>query len=49
VVPADHKWAARALVADVVTSAVRRLHKSFPTPTRTQLEAIAEARRELKR
>jgi PPK2 family polyphosphate:nucleotide phosphotransferase len=47
VVPADHKWTARALVADVVTAAVRRLHTSFPQPTKEHLAALAEAKREL--
>ncbi len=47
VVPADHKWAARALVAEVVTHTIRRLHDAFPETTPEQKRALAEAKRAL--
>jgi polyphosphate kinase 2 (PPK2 family) len=30
VIPADHKWAAHFLIAEVVVSAIRTLHLEFP-------------------
>jgi hypothetical protein len=41
VVPADHKWVTRAVVADIVTHAVRSLDLAYP-------EVSEEARRKLK-
>ena len=47
VVPADHKWATRALVADVLTSTIRELDLKFPEMTEGQRQALAEARKKL--
>lgn len=47
IVPADHKWITRAVVADVVTTAIRELDLTYPQPTEAQLEHLAEARRQL--
>ncbi len=47
VIPADHKWAARALVADITANAVHSLHESFPKATKEQLDALASAKKEL--
>jgi PPK2 family polyphosphate:nucleotide phosphotransferase len=47
VIPADHKWAARAVVADIVTSTIGALHLSFPEVTPEKRKALAEARRQL--
>lgn len=47
VIPADHKWVARFLIADIVTSAVLGLDLSFPTVNDEQKGALVEARRML--
>jgi PPK2 family polyphosphate:nucleotide phosphotransferase len=47
IVPADHKWAARALVAEVIASEIRDLDLKYPEVTEEQLRAIEDARREL--
>lgn len=44
VIPADHKWVARALIADIVTSTVRELDLSFPVLSDDQKTALTEAR-----
>src|SRR3954462_3275913 len=45
VIPADHKWTPRAVVADVVTTAIRSLDLKHPEVTDEQREHLAEARR----
>ncbi|MGI9592503.1 MAG: PPK2 family polyphosphate kinase, partial [Myxococcota bacterium] len=47
VVPADSKWIARAVVADVLTSAVRSLDLEYPEVTAEKRAAIAKAREQL--
>jgi len=47
VIPADHKWIARVLIADIVSSAVRGLDLSFPVLSAEQDSALVEARRVL--
>ncbi len=47
VVPADNKWATRAIVADVLTTALRALDLKPPEVTGQQREALKEARRQL--
>ncbi|MSR54784.1 MAG: polyphosphate kinase 2 family protein [Gemmataceae bacterium] len=47
VIPADHKWVARALIADIVTSAVCALDLSFPVVSDAQRTALIDARRTL--
>ena len=47
VVPADHKWVTRAVVADVVTTAIQSLDLKYPEVTKEQQEHLAEARRQL--
>jgi polyphosphate kinase 2 (PPK2 family) len=47
IIPADHKWIARAVVADILTTAISSLHLSFPEVTPEKLKALAEARRQL--
>jgi PPK2 family polyphosphate:nucleotide phosphotransferase len=48
VVPADQKWATRAIVADILTSTMRRLDLSYPQLTDEEQQAIAQARKQLK-
>jgi PPK2 family polyphosphate:nucleotide phosphotransferase len=47
VVPADHKWATRAVVADIVTRSIRGLDLKYPEVTAEQRRLLAEARKKL--
>jgi PPK2 family polyphosphate:nucleotide phosphotransferase len=47
VVPADHKWITRAVVADVVTTAIRGLDLKYPEVTAEQRKLLEEARAKL--
>jgi PPK2 family polyphosphate:nucleotide phosphotransferase len=47
VVPADHKWFAQVLVAEIVVQALDALDLSFPRLSAAQKRALAKARRAL--
>jgi PPK2 family polyphosphate:nucleotide phosphotransferase len=47
IIPADHKWVARALVSEILTTTIGGLDLAFPKPTAEQLSAIRKARRAL--
>lgn len=47
VVPADHKWIARAIVADVLATTIRDLDLAWPRPDADQAQRLAEAKRAL--
>jgi PPK2 family polyphosphate:nucleotide phosphotransferase len=47
VVPADHKWVTRALVAGITTESIRGLRLKFPAVTAEQKRLLAKARRQL--
>jgi PPK2 family polyphosphate:nucleotide phosphotransferase len=47
VVPADNKWVTRAVVADIVTTAIRALDLKFPEVTEEQRKLLKEARNRL--
>jgi PPK2 family polyphosphate:nucleotide phosphotransferase len=47
VVPADNKWVTRAVVADVITTAIRSLDLRFPEVTEEKRKALAEAKSQL--
>jgi PPK2 family polyphosphate:nucleotide phosphotransferase len=49
VVPADNKWVTRAVVADVITTAVRSLDLKFPEVTEEKRKLLAEARSQLQK
>ena len=49
VVPADHKWFAQALVADVIVQTLDDLDLSFPKLGARERRALARARRALKK
>jgi PPK2 family polyphosphate:nucleotide phosphotransferase len=49
VVPADHKWVARAVVADILTSAIRALDLEFPKVSEERLRGLAAARAQLEK
>ena len=47
VIPADHKWVSRALVANVITSTIKRLNLKYPTPTPEAIKRIKDAKESL--
>jgi PPK2 family polyphosphate:nucleotide phosphotransferase len=47
VVPADNKWATRAVVADILTTTLRSLDLRFPEVTQQQRQTLEEAKRQL--
>jgi len=47
IIPADKKWFARACVADIITSRIRRLDLKFPSVSDDERAALAKARHEL--
>ena len=47
IVPADHKWVSRAIVAHVVTRTIESLDLRYPEVTEAQGAVIAEARKKL--
>jgi len=47
IVPADDKWAMRAIVADIVTSSLRDLNLKFPEMNDEQRELLAKAKKSL--
>jgi len=48
VIPADHKWFARAAVADIIAARIRGLKLRPPQASEEQLSGLAEARRQLR-
>jgi PPK2 family polyphosphate:nucleotide phosphotransferase len=47
VVPADHKWVTRAVVADILTSTLRSLELRYPEVTADQRKALTAAKEQL--
>lgn len=47
IIPADHKWATRAIVAEIITSTLRDLDLKFPTVNAEQTALLAYAREQL--
>lgn len=47
VVPADHKWVSRAVVADVVCNAIRNLDLRYPEVPPAKKQLLEEARKKL--
>jgi PPK2 family polyphosphate:nucleotide phosphotransferase len=47
IIPADHKWVSRALVARIVTNATEALDVRYPEMTKEQRVIIAEAKKQL--
>jgi len=47
VVPADHKWFARLVVAQALVDALKKMGLKYPKVSWTQMKALAEARRQL--
>jgi hypothetical protein len=49
VVPADHKWVTRAVVAAILTERIKSLDLAWPKVTDAQKRAIAESKVKLER
>jgi PPK2 family polyphosphate:nucleotide phosphotransferase len=49
VVPADNKWVTRAVVADVITTAIRSLDLRYPEVTEEKRKLLVEARSQLEK
>ena len=49
IIPADHKWVARALVAEVITSKIQSLHLEYPRPNKEQRELLERSKEELEK
>jgi hypothetical protein len=47
VIPADHKWVARAVVADIITTAIQDLDLRYPEVTEEQEKLLSVARARL--
>jgi polyphosphate kinase 2 (PPK2 family) len=47
IVPADHKWVTRAVVADILTTTLRSLDLTYPELTTMQKKSLEEARLKL--
>jgi PPK2 family polyphosphate:nucleotide phosphotransferase len=47
IIPADHKWVSRSIVARVVTTTIESLDLRYPEVTDAQKAVIAEARKQL--
>jgi hypothetical protein len=47
VIPADHKWVSRALVAAILTETIKSLDLKWPKVTDEQKRAIKEAKLKL--
>ena len=47
VIPADHKWVTRALVAAIITRSINKLGVTFPEVSDTDRKRLAIARKEL--
>ncbi|OPX72727.1 MAG: Polyphosphate kinase 2 (PPK2) [Methanoregulaceae archaeon PtaU1.Bin059] len=47
IIPADHKWVARTLIADIITTKIQSLDLAFPTVSGEAIAQLKEARRHL--
>ena len=47
VIPADHKWVTRAVVADIITTTLRDLDLKYPEVTDEKRKLLAEAKQKL--
>jgi len=45
VIPADHKWISRALVADVLAATISKLNQHYPILTKQQKEDLRQAKK----
>jgi PPK2 family polyphosphate:nucleotide phosphotransferase len=48
VIPADYKWAARALVADVISEKIKEMDLSYPKVSDAQIAELKKAKKQLK-
>jgi len=48
IIPADYKWLARSIVADIITTSIMSLGIKFPIVSEQKIKAIEEAKRKIK-
>jgi 5-enolpyruvylshikimate-3-phosphate synthase len=44
IIPADYKWAARTLVAAIITGSIRQLELRYPEVSKEKLAQLAQAK-----
>jgi polyphosphate kinase 2 (PPK2 family) len=49
VIPADHKWVTRAIVADITTTTLRNLKLKYPALSAEQRAELSRAHKQLRR
>jgi len=49
IIPADHKWVCRTLVADIITRTLHELDLHYPTPSQKNMELLNAARTKLEK
>lgn len=49
IIPANHKWVARAAVASILTNAIRSLDLKYPQVNKDQREALVRAKKQLEK
>ena len=49
IVPADHKWMARTIVAEAITSAIEGLNLSYPKYSDEQIRHLMDAKETLEK
>jgi hypothetical protein len=49
VIPADHKWVTRTIVASIMAQAIGDLRLEYPPITKQRRKEIAEAKKQLDR
>jgi hypothetical protein len=47
IIPADYKWVARTLIADIISTRIRSLDLHFPEVSAEGLKELEKAREEL--
>ncbi|MFN9975833.1 MAG: polyphosphate kinase 2 family protein, partial [Phycisphaerae bacterium] len=45
IIPADHKWATRAIVADIITSTLKGMNLQYPVLDEKQRESLRDSER----
>jgi len=49
IIPADYKWAARTLIADIIATKIESLDLHYPAVSKVERRKLAQARRQLER
>jgi hypothetical protein len=49
IIPADYKWAARSLIADIIANTIESLDLRYPKVTKAEHKELLKARRQIER